>query len=35
LLQERDQPKPWAPSDALDTFINAMVRGILHGSGWA
>ena len=27
--QERDQPKPWAPSDAPDTFINAMVRGIV------
>ena len=27
--QEQDQPKPWAPSDAPDTFINAMVRGIV------
>jgi transcriptional regulator len=27
--QERDQPKPWAPSDAPDTFISAMVRGIV------
>ena len=27
--QERDQPKPWAPSDAPDAFINAMVRGIV------
>jgi transcriptional regulator len=27
--QERNQPKPWAPSDAPDTFINAMVRGIV------
>ena len=27
--QERDQPKPWAPSDAPDTFIGAMVRGIV------
>jgi transcriptional regulator len=22
-------PKPWAPSDAPDTFIDAMVRGIV------
>ena len=27
--QERDQPKPWAPLDAPDAFINAMVRGIV------
>jgi transcriptional regulator len=27
--QERDQPKPWAPSDAPQTFIDAMVRGIV------
>jgi transcriptional regulator len=27
--QERDQPKPWAPSDAPEKFIDAMVRGIV------
>ena len=27
--QERDQPRPWAPSDAPDSFITAMVRGIV------
>jgi transcriptional regulator len=27
--QEVDQPRPWAPSDAPDTFIAAMVRGIV------
>jgi transcriptional regulator len=27
--QEEDQPRPWAPSDAPDTFITAMVRGIV------
>ena len=27
--QERDQEKPWAPSDTPDTFIGAMVRGIV------
>jgi transcriptional regulator len=27
--QERDQAKPWAPSDAPQTFIDAMVRGIV------
>jgi len=27
--QERDQLKPWAPSDAPESFITAMVRGIV------
>ena len=27
--QERDQPQPWAPSDAPASFIDAMLRGIV------
>jgi transcriptional regulator len=27
--QERDQPLPWAPSDAPVSFIQAMLRGIV------
>jgi hypothetical protein len=34
LLQERDQPNPWSPSDAPETFISAMARGMI-GSRFA
>ena len=27
--QERDQPRPWAPSDAPASFIDTMLRGIV------
>jgi transcriptional regulator len=27
--QERDQPRPWSPSDAPESFIQAMLRGII------
>ena len=27
--QERDEAKPWAPSDAPDTYIETMLRGIV------
>jgi transcriptional regulator len=27
--QEQDQPRPWAPSDAPASFIDAMLRGIV------